>query len=159
MTESYLEMMEESLRQKIEVLESIEKENLIQKGILENTETFDGDAFDAAIDRKGKLIRRIEELNDGFDSLFSRVKEELEGNRDKYKTQIKTYQELIRKITDLSNAVEVEERRNRDLAKSHFRGVTDRINQNRRSNQAAYNYYQTMNKSKVVPPQFYDSKN
>ena len=83
----------------------------------------------------------------------------MEGNRDKYKTQIKTYQELIRKITDLSNAVEVEERRNRDLAKSHFRGVTDRINQNRRSNQAAYNYYQTMNKSKVVPPQFYDSKN
>ena len=159
MTESYLEMMEESLKQKVEVLESIEKENLIQKGILEDTEHFDGDGFDAAIDRKSVLIRRIEELNEGFDSLFNRVKDELEGNREKYRDQIRIYQDLIRKITDLSNAIEVQERRNRDLAKSHFQGMNDRINQNRRSNQAAYNYYQTMNKSKVVPPQFYDSKN
>ena len=41
MTESYLEMMEVSLRRKIEVLESIEQENLIQKKILEDTLHFD----------------------------------------------------------------------------------------------------------------------
>ncbi len=159
MTESYLDMMEESLKQKIEVLESIEKENLIQKEILENTEHFDGDGFDAAIERKGELIRRIEKLNDGFDTLFERVKEELQNNKDKYRAKIATYQELIRKITDLSNAVETEERRNRDLARAYFRSSKDQINQNRKSNQAALDYYLTMNKSKITPPQFYDSKN
>ena len=159
MTESYLEMMEESLRQKIEVLESIEEENLIQKRLLEDTEHFDEESFDATIDRKGKLIRRIEQLNEGFESLFERVKEELDGNREKYRDQILTYQNLIRQITDLSNAVEVEERRNREMVKNYFQGARDQINKNRRSNQAAYDYYQTMNKSRITPPQFYDTKN
>ena len=159
MTESYLEMMEESLKQKIEVLQSIEKENMIQKDILENTEHFDEEGFNATINRKGELIRRIEQLNDGFETLFDRVKKELDGNREKYKDQIRIYQEMIRTITDISNTIEVEERRNREMVRNYFDGAKGQINQNRRSNQAAYNYYQTMNKSRITPPQFYDTKN
>ena len=78
MTESYLDMMEESLNQKVEVLESIVKENEIQKQILEDEGHFDGDGFNATIGRKGELIGRIETLNDGFESLYERVKEELD---------------------------------------------------------------------------------
>ena len=85
MTESYLDMMEESLNQKVEVLESIVKENEIQKQILEDDEHFDGDGFSATISRKGELIGRIETLNDGFETLYERVKEELDGNKDKYR--------------------------------------------------------------------------
>jgi hypothetical protein len=91
--------------------------------------------------------------------MLHRVKEDLENNNDKYRAKIATYQDLIRKITDLSNAVETEERRNRDLARAYFRSSKDQINQNRKSNQAALDYYLTMNKSKITPPQFYDSKN
>ncbi len=159
MTESYLEMMKESLVQKIAVLEEIEKENLIQKEILENEEHFDAEGFDEAISRKGVLIKKIEKLNDGFETLFGRVKEELSGNKDKYKAQIAEYQDLIRRITDLSSSIEVQEKRNRDLAAGQFRNSRNKINQNRKTSKAALDYYLTMNKSKITPPQFYDTKN
>lgn len=159
MTESYLDMMEESLNQKVEVLESIVKENEIQKQILENEEHFDGDGFSATISRKGELIGRIETLNDGFETLYERVKEELDGNKDKYRDKIAHFQELIRQITDLSNSIEVGERRNQDLARYYFQTSKSQINQSRKSSQAALDYYLTMNKSRITPPQFYDSKN
>ena len=159
MTESYLDMMEESLKQKIAVLEEISKENLIQKDILENANGFDEDGFDATLNKKSELIGQVEKLNDGFDSLYVRVKDELDNNRDKHKDKIRTFQDLIRQITDLSNEIETGEKRNRILADVHFRSSKDRINQNRRSSAAALDYYLTMNKSKVTPPQFYDSKN
>ncbi len=159
MTESYLDMMEESLNQKVEVLEGIVRENEIQKKILEDEEHFDGDGFSATISRKGELIGRIETLNDGFETLYERVKEELDGNKDKYRDKIARFQELIRQITDLSNSIEATERRNQDLAKYYFQTSKSQINQNRKSSQAALDYYLTMNKSKITPPQFYDSKN
>lgn len=159
MTESYLDMMEESLRQKIQVLQDIVKENQTQKAILENTEKFDEEGFDETISRKGELIKQVEKLNDGFQTLFDRVKDELEDNKDKHRDKIKTYQELIRNITDLSTEIEIGEKRNRILADVHFKSSKERINQNRRSSTAALDYYLTMNKSNITPPQFYDSKN
>ncbi len=152
-------MMEESLRQKIQVLQDIVKENQTQKAILENTEKFDEEGFDETISRKGELIKQVEKLNDGFQTLFDRVKDELEDNKDKHRDKIKTYQELIRNITDLSTEIEIGEKRNRILADVHFKSSKERINQNRRSSTAALDYYLTMNKSNITPPQFYDSKN
>ncbi|WP_408072071.1 flagellar protein FliT [Butyrivibrio sp. JL13D10] len=159
MTESYLDMMEESLREKITVLEDIVKENETQKEILESTTEFDEERFDEAISRKGELIRRVENLNDGFESLYERVKRELEDNKDKYREKIAVFQNLIREITGLSNSIEAGEKRNRALAKNYFSSSKGQINQNRKSSQAALDYYLTMNKSKITPPQFYDTKN
>ncbi|MBE5859773.1 MAG: hypothetical protein E7301_06570 [Butyrivibrio sp.] len=159
MTKSYLSMMEESLRQKIEVLQKIEKENLEQRKLLENEEGFDEESFDKTLTRKSELIGQVEKLNDGFESLFDRVRDELGDNKEKYRKEISTLQDLIRQITDLSNSIETGENRNRLLADVHFKSSRDRINQSRRSSSAALNYYLTMNKSNVTPPQFYDSKN
>ena len=159
MTESYLDMMEESLRSKIEVLEEIVKENETQKEILESTKEFDEKGFGEAISRKGELIRRVDNLNDGFESLYDRVKKELEENKDKHKEKIRIFQDLIRQITDLSNSIEAGEKRNSSLAKNYFSVARSKINQGRKSSQAALDYYLTMNKSKITPPQFYDTKN
>ena len=159
MTESYLDMMEESLRDKVNVLQEIVEENETQKKILESTTGFDEEGFNEAIRRKGELIRRVENLNDGFESLYERVKKELEGNKDKYREKIKIFQDLIREITDLSNSIEAGEKRNRTLAKNYFKSTKEQINQSRKSSQAALDYYLTMNKSKITPPQFYDTKN
>ncbi|WP_026491776.1 hypothetical protein [Butyrivibrio sp. XPD2002] len=159
MTESYLDMMEDSLRDKIEVLNEIVKENETQKEILESTTEFDEKGFDEAISRKGELIRRVDNLNDGFESLYERVKEELDQNKEKHKERIRIFQDLIRQITDLSNSIEAGEKRNSALAKNYFSVARNKMNQGRKSSQAALDYYLTMNKSKITPPQFYDTKN
>ena len=159
MTDSYLDMMEESLREKIVVLDEIVKENETQREILESTTEFDEKGFDEAISRKGELIRRVDNLNDGFESLYDRVRQELDTGRDKYKDRIRIFQDLIRQITDLSNSIEAGEKRNSALAKNNFSAARNKMNQGRKSSQAALDYYLTMNKSKITPPQFYDTKN
>ncbi|MCR5344093.1 MAG: flagellar protein FliT [Butyrivibrio sp.] len=159
MTESYLDMMEDSLRDKIEVLNEIVKENETQKEILERSTEFDEKGFDEAISHKGELIRRVDNLNDGFESLYERVKEELDQNKEKHKERIRIFQDLIRQITDLSNSIEAGEKRNSALAKNYFSVARNKMNQGRKSSQAALDYYLTMNKSKITPPQFYDTKN
>lgn len=159
MTDSYLDMMEESLREKIVVLDEIVKENETQREILESTTEFDEKGFDEAISRKGELIRRVDNLNDGFESLYDRVRQELDTGRDKYKDRIRIFQDLIRQITDLSNSIEAGEKRNSALAKNYFSAARNKMNQGRKSSQAALDYYLTMNKSKITPPQFYDTKN
>jgi len=45
------------------------------------------------VNRKAALIEKLEQLDTGFESLYDKVKEELESNRDIHKEQIRQMQE------------------------------------------------------------------
>ena len=159
MIESYLDMMQESLRKKIAILKKIETENEIQKHILDSPEHVDTTLFDAAVERKAKLIDELTELNDGFQLLFDHIKEEIEQNRKKYKEEIQQMQEMIRQITVLSNTLQAEELRNKKMADAYFSEMRRQLKNGKRSAKAALDYYQSMNKSKIISPQYIDRKN
>ena len=83
-----LEVLSESLSLKIEVLKEIQEYNDKQ------TEAFSGqkpdmESFDEAIDEKGRLIERIEELDNGFELLYENVSETLKQNKAQYASQIR----------------------------------------------------------------------
>ena len=158
MNETYPDILEESLRKKFQLLRELEQESLTQRDILKDTEGLDSDAFDEAYVRKEELIRQLEELNEGFADVYDRVKIELEQDKHKYAPRIKKMQELIREITDLSNTIEAQERRNKRLAETWFSSHRSKLNQNRKTNQAVLDYYLNMNNSRITPPQFYDKK-
>ena len=88
MLASSLDMLEESLRKKIEIMTEIEAENERQKEVLSNPDSVNEDLFDATVDTKGELIDKLVALDDGFQSLFDRVKEEVGSNREKFADQI-----------------------------------------------------------------------
>ena len=54
MTSSYLDILEDSLKKKKTVLESIEKYNLSQSELLKD-ESFDMEQFDVLVDKKRRL--------------------------------------------------------------------------------------------------------
>ena len=159
MTESYLDMMQESLQKKIIVLKQIEKENELQRQILEKPDHVDGEAFDQAVERKGRMIDELTELNDGFQSLYDQIKPEIEQNRNKYKNEIRIMQEMIREITTLSSSLEAEEMRNKKMADAYFSETRKQYKNGKRSAKVALDYYQNMSKSKSIQPQFIDQKN
>ena len=76
MISASLDMLEESLQKKVEILTKIEDQNEKQRDVLSDSENVDEAAFDATVDAKGRLIDEINSLDDGFQSLFDRVKEE-----------------------------------------------------------------------------------
>ncbi|WP_022777565.1 hypothetical protein [Butyrivibrio sp. AE3009] len=159
MIASSLDMLEDSLIKKIEVMDRIQEENDRQTEVLKNSEEVDEKAFDDTVEKKGELVDQLLLLDEGFQSLFDRVKEELGNNKDMYKEQIGRLQNLIHEVMDRSLSIEAHEHRNKKLAEQYFSTTRQRLESNKKSSAVAFNYYQTMNKFKDIPPQFLDQKN
>ena len=157
MTENYLTLLEESLQKKLQVMEEIQQYNLKQQELFQS-EKADLDGFDEAVEEKGKLIEKLTALDNGFESLYSKVKKELEVDRDKYLDQIKRLQKLVTEVTETSVSIQAQEARNKKLIEEYFRKERDNIRSGRRSSKAAYDYYKNMNRSAVVMPQLMDKK-
>ncbi|SFU66270.1 flagellar export chaperone FlgN [Butyrivibrio sp. M55] len=159
MLSSSMDMLEESLIKKIDIMSKIEEENERQKEILSDPDNVDETAFDNTVDKKGELIDKLISLDDGFQTLFDRVKEEVNANKDEFADQIRRMQDLIRDITARSASIEAAEHRNKRLAERYFDTARQKMNSSKQSSAVAFNYYRTMNNFKEIPPQFLDKKN
>ncbi len=157
MTGNYLTLLEESLQNKLQVMDEIQQYNLKQQELFQSEEA-DIDRFDEYVEEKGRLIEKLTALDNGFESLYAKVAKELEGNREQYKDQIKRLQELVTKVMDTSVTIQAQEARNKKLVEDFFRKEREGIRAGRQSSKAAYDYYKNMNRSSVVLPQFLDSK-
>ena len=143
MSEQYLNILEESLRKKIEVLDEIIAKNEEQKKILE-AEEFDPEVFDQNTQEKGELIDRLELLDSGFEKVFERVKEELETNKEAHKEQILRLQDAIRTITEKSVFIQTTEERNRKTVEQKFKKEREKIQFGKNSMKVARQYYNNM---------------
>ena len=157
MTGNYLTLLEESLRRKLQVMEEIQKYNMRQQEIFQSGEV-DIDKFDEYVAEKGVLIDKLTALDSGFEKLYAKVSEELQGSREQYADQIRTLQGLVTQVTDRSVDIQAQEARNKKLVEDFFRRERDGIKIGRKSTKAAIGYYKTMSNTALVAPQFMDSK-
>lgn len=160
MQENYVQIMMESLKRKEDILKSISTKNLEQKAVVESKEV-SFEKFDQIIEEKEVLIRRLDALDKGFESLYEKVKAELQSEEGKarYRNEIRQMQESIRKITEQSTLIQVQEKRNKQLVEGMFRKEKEKLKAGKTSSKAAINYYKTMNQTNFVSPQFLDKKN
>lgn len=155
--DNYLRILEESLHKKLQVLEQIENYNEKQRQIFESDQV-DLDQFDASIEEKGELIAQVSKLDEGFETLYANLAEELKGNREKYAGQIRVLQQLVREVTDKSVSVQAQEARNKALIEEYFAKEREGIRKGRKSSKAAYDYYRNMSRPTYMTSQFMDSK-
>ncbi len=144
MSNTYVVALVESLEKKIKVLDEIIAKNAEQKALLQE-EPFSFEKFDRNTEEKGVLIFRLEQLDDGFESLFAKVKEELDANRASYATEIRTMQDLIRKITEKSATIQAEEARNKAALEAIFKKERAQLKSSRSGVKALKSYSQAMN--------------
>lgn len=157
MIENYLQVLEESLHKRMDVLSRIEELSVRQELLLKEIPVKE-DEFDKSIDEKGVLIEELNKLDEGFESLYAHIKEQLLTGREKYKVQIAGLQKLIAEVTDKSVSIQAQEARNKKLAEKFFADSRKELQKGRRSSKAAFDYYRNMNQSQVVAPQFMDKK-
>ena len=138
-----LTILSDSLDKKIDVLKRIQKYNEEQEKAFSET-TPDMDSFDKALEEKEKLIQEVLKLDQGFEALYEKVRAELEQNRAAYKEQIAELQRKITVITELSNAVQAKEARNKKLIEQYFTKQKGNIKQSRQRSKVAYGYQQNM---------------
>ena len=154
---SYLNILQDSLIKKIDLLEQVEKKSLEQSEMIKGSNV-DLELVDANMDEKAALIDEILKLDNGFESIYEKVREQLISNKEQFKVQIHNLQGLIAKVTEKSTAIQVIEARNKAQMDIVFSTQKREVQNRRNAMSVARDYYQNMNKVKYVSPQFMDRK-
>lgn len=157
MERQYVQMMIESLQKKEVVIKGLLEKSEEQKKVL-SAEEVDWDVFDNLTIEKGELIDELLKLDEGFESIFERIKEPLTVNKELYKTEIGFMQASIASLTEKSTKLEALEQRNKKLVESRMAESRQVIKQSKVGSQAAMQYYQKMNRINTVDPQLMDKK-
>ena len=153
-TENYLQIMIDSLLKKIEILKKVSELNEQQSALLDDEE-FDGDKSN--MESKAAYIDELNSLDEGFQAVFDRVKEDVEEYKADYKELVIRLQELIREATSLSATIQAQESRNKVRVDIKFRQLKDNAKTAKRSVSMANKYYQNMSRVSSEP-QFMDQK-
>lgn len=153
----YIAALKQGLEKKIQILDKIIQENAVQRQLLADPE-LDPDDFEKNLNDKAALVEQLTMLDDGFDSVYERVREELQQNREAYAADIAGMQKYISVIMEKSTQIQTEEQRNRELAVQKFASVKKQIREVKSSHKAVNEYYQNMMKLNYVDPQFMDNK-
>lgn len=154
---NYLQILQDSLVKKLELLEEIEKKSLEQSDIIKESNV-DLALVDFNMDEKAKLIDEIMALDNGFESIYERIREQLIVNKEQFKPQIHALQKLIEQVTEKSASIQAIEARNKAQMDVVFASQKREVQGRKNAMSVARDYYQTMNKVKHVSPQFLDQK-
>lgn len=159
MIKNYLTLMIESLDKSNHLLDEIIACNEEQTRMLKSPD-FTFEMFDENVERKGELVEKLIKLDEGFDSVFGKVRPELDTSEGKqlYAKEIQTMQTKIRLMTDKRVSVETSEQRNKKLIEQHFANAKQELKGKGQHSKAVLNYYKNMNRVNYVDPQFLDRK-
>lgn len=159
-TEDYIQIMIESLKKKIIILDRILAKNEVQTKCLEKKEfeKIDWDGFNTAMVEKEAEIDHINEMDEGFQALYDRISDQLKDNKLKYAEEIRVIQSLIKRLEEQSVLIRTGEERNRALIESVMNSRKKEIKQARTSLKVAANYYQTMSKAIAMDSMSVDKK-
>ena len=154
---SYVGILIESLQQKKIVLSALVHKNEEQANLIKE-ENLDLDAFDKNTNAKADLISKLELLDNGFATVYDRVRVELVEHKNQHKIEIESLQTLISEITDLSIAIQASEARNKQMLEQYFAQSRKQLKNNRVSVKVANDYYRNMSQMNYIDPQLLDRK-
>lgn len=157
MSQNSAQILRQSLEKKNTILDAIIEQNSIQEDILKE-DNLDMEAFDASIDRIDTLVEELEKLDEGFETLYDKVRVELMNNRQEYRNEIVQMQLQIQQITDKIVTINAGKMRNQMRAENHFKQKSREIKNAMSKTNATKSYYNSMNNLNYVAPQFYDNK-
>ena len=154
---SYLQILRDSLDKKLKLLIAIEEKSLEQSEMLKKPNV-DLEAIDVNMDEKAELIEKVLSLDEGFESIYEKIREYLLSNKEQYKDEIRTIKIMIEKVTEKSASIQAIEARNKAQMDIFFSNQKKELQGRRNAMSVARDYYQNMNKVKHVSPQFLDQK-
>lgn len=152
-----LQLLIEVLEKKERILRQILDKSKIQLNVAE-AETLDVERFDKLVDDKASLLDEMVKLDEGFDSTYQRVKDELLTQKDKYKKEIVVLQKLIENGVDLGAQISAAETRTKNKLSVSLTRSKKELVQKRVSTKVASDYYKTSNNFKHASSFFLDKK-
>lgn len=155
--ENYVQILIDSLKKKEAILNQIVNYNEEQKNII-TAASFDEEAFQANVDNKGDLVEEILKLDEGFNAVFARVKEQVEAHKSELAQDIATLQQLVKRVTDLGVRIQAQELRNKELVEKCFSDMRKELNNAKSVTSKANAYYKNANNLNNYDAHFLDQK-
>ena len=149
-------MKESLVRKKAYLQEILDLTN--KQGELAVAQDFDEEAFTAIVDRKDVLISNVNEIDKGFTAVYDRVRKEILEDKELYRDELKSIQELIKQCVDLGIAIESAELRNKAALETAFAKSYRGVKQLKQSKQVVNKYYKSMSNGMVNDSILYDRK-
>lgn len=154
---NYIKIMIDSLQKKVIILDKIIAINEHQAEIIIDIKKNMAE-YDATLDEKQLLIDELNILDEGFQTLYNRVQEEIVNNADAHKDDIREMQKYITLITEKTVEVQTKEEKNRQIISQQFSLFRQEVKQFKQNKQATSQYYNTMQNTGYITPQFLDKK-
>ena len=157
MIKNYLHILQESLEKKCMILDQIEEKSKEQSEMIKQ-DIFSMENIDQNMDEKAMLISQMTQLDNGFDTLYNKIRSEIVKDKNLYKDDILKIQKLISAIMEKSSSIEALEARNKISIEEKFKQERQNLKSKKNVSNIAYNYYKTANKLDFLTPQFLDQK-
>lgn len=155
--DSLLQILRDSLIQKLQILLAVEKKSKEQAELLTGSDV-SMESLDRNMDEKAELIEKIDKLDSGFEALYGSIREELIHNKNCYKEQIWEIQQCVSEIMDVSVSIEAIESRNKAAVDLLFRNRKKTLQHRKNASGVARHYQKAYKNLNEISPQFVDSK-
>lgn len=155
---TYINILIDTLKTKSKILDDIIVLTKEQDSLLSQGAGMDTDSFDELVDKKGSYIEKINDLNDGFESLFSRIKDDFILKKNEYVKEIKDLQELINNVTEKSIMIQAQEEKNKAKFDLYLTSKRKEIRNFKVSSNTVSKYYKNMADQHQGQSYFLDKK-
>ena len=152
-----LQLLIESLEKKVRILEQILSISKKQYEVA-GAEQFEPDDFDELVNQKDDLLKDMEQLDEGFDRTYQRIKDELPDKKELYRNEIASLQDLIKQTVDLGAQIHASEARAKERMAGAILRTKQEFNQRKVTARTVSDYYKTSNNIKYVDSIFLDKK-
>jgi tRNA U34 5-carboxymethylaminomethyl modifying enzyme MnmG/GidA len=156
-TSTYISILTDTLIKKSKVLDELIVLNKEQEVMLVLDEV-NLDFFDETLNMKEKLIKQLNQLDDGFEMMYARVQDELINNIDVYKANIVAIQELIKNIMEKSANLHIKEKNIKLKFETYLMKQKQEIKNYKMNSQSVSNYYKNMMNEYQGESYFLDKK-
>ena len=155
---TYINVLIDTLQKKKKVLEQIILATEQQKFLMQQ-DSFDETQFMQMMEQKDNLLKELEKLDNGFEQIYERVGLALKHNKELYKEEIISAQQLIQDIMDMSVSIQALEEQNKQRFPACMKEKRGKIRNFKLGNRAATNYYKNMpNIHQIGQSYFMDQK-
>lgn len=149
---TYLQIMIDSLKKKVNTLDELIRLSMIQNSHL-SQDALPIETFEEIIDKKERALKMIEELDMGFEKVYSRISTQLMEEKHRYRIEIETMQSLLKDIINKGVTLKSIESNN----KKSFSNVIGQKKEDYQLNKNNYRFVKQYNQS--VNFQNFDEKN
>lgn len=145
-TVKYLNIMIENLEKKQSVLDLLLEKTVRQNECIakKDQDSANWPQLEVLMIEKDSLIEKVDEIDSAFESMFTRVKPELDSNKDEYVALISKLQGCITKLTDTGVKISSVEERNRSEIERIMTAAKAGIGKARKNLKATSGYIASM---------------